>query len=167
MVFLSSFQGWGPSFFGVVRTQALRASKASQEQDPQSGAFPNLKENDMSPLKHWQDAVSALLGVWLISSPWVLGFQAESVAMSNAVVAGIALLAVALGAIFIPAAWEEWTESALGLWLIISPWVLKIESLEWARISAVSTGVAVLVLALWVLMADEDYLGWFSGTQPR
>lgn len=121
----------------------------------------------MSPLKHWQDAVSALLGVWLISSPWVLGFQAESVAMSNAVVAGIALLAVALGAIFVPAAWEEWTESALGLWLIISPWVLKIESLEWARISAVSTGVAVLILALWVLMADEDYLGWFSGTQPR
>ena len=63
----------------------------------------------MTPLKHWQDALSAALGVWLITSPWVLGFQAET---------------VAIGAILVPAAWEEWTESALGLWLIISPWVL-------------------------------------------
>jgi len=77
------------------------------------------------------------------------------------------LLAVAIGAIFVPAAWEEWTESALGLWLIISPWVLKWEHLEAARINAVTTGVVVLILALWVLMSDEDYLGWFSGPQPR
>ena len=122
----------------------------------------------MTPLKHWQDALSAALGVWLITSPWVLGFQAETVAMSNAVVAGIVLMAVAIGAILVPAAWEEWTESALGLWLIISPWVLKWEHVDLARINAVTTGVVVLILALWVLMADDDYLGWFSsGPQPR
>jgi hypothetical protein len=73
----------------------------------------------MKQLKHWQDPVSALLGVWLIVSPWVLGFQSETAVMANFVVAGIALAAVALGAVFLPQAWEEWTEVALGVWLAV------------------------------------------------
>jgi hypothetical protein len=111
----------------------------------------------MRQLKHWQDPVSALLGVWLIVAPWLLGFQSDSTVMSNHVVVGIALTAVALGAVFLPQAWEEWTEVALGVWLAVSPWVLKFTTLEAARTNAVLVGVAVLVLALWVLLSDKDY----------
>lgn len=111
----------------------------------------------MKQMKHWQDPVNALLGAWLIVSPWVLGFSKETMAMSNMVVIGVALIAVAMGAIFVPQAWEEWTEAALGLWLMVSPWVLGFTHVQAARDTAILTGVVVLALAVWVLFSDKDW----------
>jgi hypothetical protein len=118
----------------------------------------------MKQMKHWQDPVNALVGVWLILSPWALGFQSETNALANAVIVGLLLIAAALGAIFVPRAWEEWTEGALGLWLAISPWALGFAGLQNAMISAVASGVVVMVLALWVLVTDKDYAGWLGDT---
>jgi hypothetical protein len=118
----------------------------------------------MKQMKHWQDPVNALVGVWLILSPWALGFQGETNALANAVIVGVLLIAAALGAIFVPRAWEEWTEGALGLWLAISPWALGFAGLQNAMISTVASGVVVMVLALWVLMTDKDYAGWLGDT---
>ena len=108
-------------------------------------------------LKHWQDVVNALLGVWIIAAPWALGFQDIPAAMTNASVVGLALIAVALGAIFVPRAWEEWTEEALGVWLIASPWVLGFSMHKEALLSTLFTGAAVMALALWTLLTDKDY----------
>ena len=108
----------------------------------------------MKQQKHWQDPANAVLGVWLIFSPLILGFQSDLTAVSNAVLVGILLLAAAIGAIFVPRAWEEWTETALGLWLAISPWVLGV-SAQSAKASAVVTGLVVLTLALWALQDWE------------
>lgn len=114
----------------------------------------------MKQLKHWQDAVNAVMGVWLVLSPWALGFSGETAAMSNAVVVGVALIAAALGAIFVPQAWEEWTEAALGLWLLASPWVLGFSGLENALMAAVASGIVIALLALWTLSTDKDYNPW-------
>jgi heme/copper-type cytochrome/quinol oxidase subunit 3 len=114
----------------------------------------------MKQMKHWQDPVNALVGVWLICSPWALGFQDNLTALGNAVIVGILLIAAALGAIFLPRAWEEWTEAALGLWLAVSPWVLGFSTVQNALVSAVVTGIVIMVLALWVLATDKDYAGW-------
>lgn len=115
----------------------------------------------MMQLKHWQDGVNAVLGVWLVLSPWAMGYAAETPAMANAVVIGVALAAAALGAIFVPRAWEEWTEGALGLWLIASPWALGFQALSTPRIVAVATGCVIVVLALWTLFTDKDYSAWW------
>jgi succinate dehydrogenase/fumarate reductase cytochrome b subunit len=118
----------------------------------------------MKQMKHWQDPVNALVGVWLIVSPWALGFQSEMNALANAVIVGLLLVATALGAIFVPRAWEEWTETALGVWLVVSPWALGFSTLQSAMLSSVASGVVVVVLALWVLSTDNDYAGWRGGT---
>ena len=120
----------------------------------------------MKPLKHWQDAVNAVLGVWLVLAPWALGCAAETAAMANMVVVGAALLAAALGAIFLPRAWEEWTEGLLGLWLVASPWLLGFERTIAARNCAVITGVVVLALALWTIAVDKDYSAWLRKEKP-
>lgn len=114
----------------------------------------------MKQTKHWQDPVNAVLGAWLALSPWVLGFQDQMPPTANGVVIGLALIAAALGAFFLPRAWEEWTEGALGLWMVVSPWVLGFSMNRNAMLSAVISGVAVLVLALWVLLTDENYSSW-------
>ena len=113
----------------------------------------------MKQVKHWQDPVNIVLGVWLIVSPWVLGFQDVTLAMWSTVATGIALGAVALGATLVPRAWEEWTEGALAIWLAVSPWVLGFATVENAMVNAVLVSAAILVLALWVLVTDKDYLG--------
>jgi hypothetical protein len=117
----------------------------------------------MLQMKHWQDPVNAVIGLWLIVSPWILGFQGETSAMANAVVIGLALIAAALGAMFVPRAWEEWTEFGLGLWLIVSPWILGFSNLYDARLNAVIVGIVTAALALWVLMTDKEYSGLFRG----
>ena len=114
----------------------------------------------MKSLKHWQDPVNALLGVWVILSPWALNFQDSRAAMLNAVIVGLALVAGGLGAIFVPRAWEELSEGILGLWLVASPWVLGFSMLRDAMLSTVVSGVVVLALALWTLMSDKDYSDW-------
>lgn len=101
-------------------------------------------------MKHWQDTTNAVIGGWLIVAPLALGFQSDLVAMANTAIVGLLLLTAALGAIFVPRPWEDWTETALGLWLVISPWVLGFDSMA-ARVNAVVIGLVVLTLALWAL----------------
>lgn len=121
----------------------------------------------MKTVKHWQDPVSAMVGVWLIVSPWALGFQGEMSVVANALAVGALLVGVALGATFVPRAWEEWTEGALGLWLIASPWLLGFAGLRVPTINAVGTGVVVALLALWVLLTDEDFKSWTRNPTMR
>ena len=116
----------------------------------------------MKYMKHWQDPINVLLGAWLAVSPWVLGFQDQMAPTANGVVIGLALISAALGAIFMPRAWEEWTEGLLGLWMVISPWVLGFSGQMDAMRNAVVSGIVVLGLALWVLITDKDYMSWRS-----
>jgi hypothetical protein len=116
----------------------------------------------MKAMKHWQDPVNAVVGAWVAVSPWVLGFADHEAATIGSVAAGLALLAAALGAIFVPRAWEEWVSLALGAWLIASPWVLGFAAFGAATASTVAAGAVVVVLALWVLGTDRDYGGWWS-----
>ena len=109
----------------------------------------------MKQFKHWQDPVNGLLGIWLVLSPWLLRYDANTTATANMVVVGLALFAASVGAILAPRAWEEWVEAALGAWLIVSPWALKFGGLPDAMYTAVGTGVVVLVLALWTLASDK------------
>lgn len=111
----------------------------------------------MNQIKHWQDGVTLLVGIWVATSAWVLGYGDVDMAMFNGVVIGVALIAAAAGAILLPRAWEEWTELVLGLWLAVSPWLLGYADTIAARNNAVISGLLVLGLAFWVLMTDRDY----------
>jgi hypothetical protein len=121
----------------------------------------------MKQLKHWQDPVNGVLGAWLVLSPWVLGFSGQTTPMSNTVIIGLALVATALGAILVPRAWEEWTEAALGLWMMVSPWVLGFRGNRDAMYAAVGTGVVILALAMWTLFTDKDYSHWLRDRVPH
>lgn len=114
-------------------------------------------------IKHWQDPINIVIAIWLIASPWVIGYVDYTAATANSVAVGTLLAAAALGAIFVPRAWEEWTEVLLGLWMILSPWVLGFAAAGAATANAVVSGLVVIALALWVLATDKDYGGWLHG----
>lgn len=111
----------------------------------------------MKQFNHWQDPVNAALGAALLLSPWVAGYFGETGATTNAVVVGGALIAASLGAMLMPQAWEEWAEAVLGLWMVLSPWVLGFSHRTEAMFVALMVGMVVVMLSLWTLATDKKF----------
>jgi hypothetical protein len=110
----------------------------------------------MKQVKHWQDPVNAVLGAWLVLSPWLLGFSGLVIATTCAVAIGLLLVASSVGAMQVPQAWEEWMDVGLGVALVIAPWLLGFDGHPVAMQNALATGLAVTVLAVWVLLTDKE-----------
>jgi hypothetical protein len=106
--------------------------------------------------QHWQDWVNLFLGIWVLVSPWAIGRDAGSALASNACIVGVAVTAVALGALIAFRLWEEWVTLVLGLWLLVSPWFLGftvVSALAW---NTVVIGIIVTVCAAWALTNAQD-----------
>ncbi|MBW7852279.1 MAG: SPW repeat protein [Rhodospirillales bacterium] len=104
----------------------------------------------------WQDWSNLALGAWLIISPWLLGFAAAFAAAWNAWLVGAAVGILAIWAIVQFATWQEWVNLVLGLWLIVSPWILGFAAISpgvyW---NFVVVGVLIAGLAAWNLAAHR------------
>lgn len=97
----------------------------------------------------WQDVLNFLLGVGLVFSPRLLGYELEHTATTNAHVVGAIIALMALAALFAFQTWEEWVSGVLGAWLIVSPWVLGFSAHATAMYTHVLIGIAAIVLAIW------------------
>ncbi len=98
------------------------------------------------------DGINLILAILLVASPWVLGFPAGPVSI-NAIFAGLAIGVVAVAALYAYAQWEEWVNLILGLWVVVSPFVIGFASIALAMWTHVVIGLAVAALAvaeLWV-----------------
>jgi hypothetical protein len=90
------------------------------------------------------DAGNLVMGVLLVSSPWVFEFE-TSVQSQNAVASGVVITLLSIAAFVGFAAWEEWGNLVTGFWLIVSPWIVNLDgSTRWYQ---VTIGIAVAVLA--------------------
>jgi hypothetical protein len=95
----------------------------------------------------------AIAGLWELVSPFVLGYSALTVAMWNAVIIGVVLIVLGAGA----ALYKEvkidqtldWINTILGLWLIVSPFILGYSDTVGAMWNSIIVGLVVLVLAGW------------------
>jgi uncharacterized membrane protein SirB2 len=65
-------------------------------------------------IQHWQDIASLLLGVWLVVSPFVLGFAGAATWVT--IVLGLFVILFAVEGFVIPSYLEEW-ESFSSVWL--------------------------------------------------
>lgn len=97
----------------------------------------------------WASAGNVMAGLWLIAAPFVLNFGANEMAQWNHVIVGAAVLVFAGIRAFDPDEREgiSWASAALGVWLIVSPFVLGYAQLNPARNSSIITGLIVLALA--------------------
>jgi|SRR5487761_1984059 hypothetical protein len=113
------------------------------------------------PQKKWRkestlDVINLVLGIGLISAPWVFGFTGVEMANRNAWIAGAVIGVTSIAALVSLAEWEEWINLLLGLWVAISPWALSVNLVisETAVRAQVALGLVIAVLAaveLWML----------------
>ena len=104
--------------------------------------------------KQWKDVGNLVLGVWLVISPWVLSYAAEPRPAWNAHIVGVIIAVAALAALISFHAWEEWVNTALAVWLLISPYLLGFTTMTQAVWNQVIVGVLVGVLAIWTAATE-------------
>ena len=73
---------------------------------------------------------------------------------------GVAVAVFALAAMFVFQVWEEWVNVGLGVWLLVSPWILGFSSAYALMWNAVILGALIAVIAGWALVQS-------TGTEKR
>jgi hypothetical protein len=91
-------------------------------------------------------ALNILLGIWVAVSPWLLNY-ATAAATTSSVIFGIAIIVFSLIREAAPdTLWPSWVNFALGIWLIVSPFILQLNTAA-AYWSLIVSGVIVAVLS--------------------
>ena len=117
--------------------------------------------------KRWQDWVNLVLAVWLFLSPWLMGYaHMEATAAWNAWVLGVAIVVFAAIAVSMPKPWEEGVNILLGIWMVISPWVLRFAGTRGPEANAVIVGVLVIAFAAWAMAIARQQPGLEHQTNP-
>ncbi|WP_405147555.1 SPW repeat protein [Sphaerisporangium sp. NBC_01403] len=95
------------------------------------------------------DGLTLLAGLYLAISPWVVGFNGLSRLSVSNMVTGLALAALALGfaSAFGRTYGLTWIAPILGVWTIVSPWIIRSHTTGsiWNN---VITGIVILLLGL-------------------
>ena len=91
------------------------------------------------------DAGNLVLGSILFISPWLFSYP-TGVQSWNAFASGAVIVALSIAALAAFAVWEEWLNLVIGLWLIVSPWLLKFQGTRAMRVD-VAIGIIVAALA--------------------
>jgi hypothetical protein len=99
--------------------------------------------------KHLQDWINLVLAACLFIAPWVLGYTEEPMAAWTSFISAIVVGGVALAAIVAFTEWEEWLSFALGIWVVLAPWVLGFTGVTLAVWTHVILGVLVAAIAAW------------------
>src|SRR5262245_10586329 len=98
------------------------------------------------------DVANLILGLILLASPWIFGFPSGA-ASQNAVVSGIVIAAISIAALAAFTVWEGWLNLVVGVWVLVSPWVLGFAGTT-AMYVHIVIGAIVAVLAaleIWLL----------------
>ncbi len=105
----------------------------------------------------WASGINILLGVWIMISPFVLAFSHPLPAVWGNIVVGFVVGLFALirasGAYHQPG-WS-WGNTLLGLWLIISPFLLGFTHVVAITVNNIVVGVVVGLLALTSALATK------------
>jgi uncharacterized membrane protein HdeD (DUF308 family) len=60
----------------------------------------------------------------------------------------------------VPRIWEEGINIVLGLWTLISPWILGFFAYRNVTANAVIVGILVMAFAFWAMLHDKNFEKW-------
>lgn len=109
----------------------------------------------METRARWQDKLNLGLGFWLFLSPLLLidpysPFRFDLVTV-HSLVMGLVVALAAGAALLQFKAWEEWVEIGLGVWIVVSPFILGFSDMTMAMMNHVIVGLVIVADAIWVL----------------
>ena len=115
-------------------------------------------------VRRWQDQVILVLGLWLFVSPWAFAYPAGSPLALNAYISGIVIVVLAAFDLYKTYFWAVLVNLLVGLWVAVSPWVLRVADQKTVMWNELIVGLAVFVFALWELRTDPELHKHWPGT---
>ena len=106
-------------------------------------------------LQGWEDTIELLLAVWIIVSPFLLGYFSVASASATMIFIGAILTLTTQLGLSQQEPWEDWVNLILAVSLIVSPWVFGFNTVNIAVINAVASGICVAIFAL--LSLSHEY----------
>jgi hypothetical protein len=102
--------------------------------------------------------LNVIAGLWLIISPFLLGYSALHAAMWDTLIVGIVVLVFAWARAVNPDRYValSWLNLLLGLWLILSPFALTYSTLPRPTWNDVILGAIVAILGIWSALATPE-----------
>lgn len=147
------------SFMDRWRSGPLISINGVRGAGPTMGLAIMETETSMDkPVGAWHDPLTFCMAVWLLMSPFFLGFASATHAES--LVAWIAALLLFLSAnnvLILPGVLDEYLDAAVGVGLIVSPWALGYAQDFPATLNAVAVGIVVLACAALALGRDRNW----------
>lgn len=104
--------------------------------------------------------IVVILGIWEGLAPFILGYSDIAAAVWNAIIVGLALIVFA--------AWSaitdnpstaralDWIDTAIGVWLILAPFILGYSVITVALWNAIIVGAIVAVLSAWAAVSIQS-----------
>ena len=98
----------------------------------------------------------AMIALWTLISPWVLAhlsmappsqLQVSASALWNFLIVGMAMMVISIAQPMAATIWEGRVNAAMGIWLIVSPWVLGFRSDPVLTWNAVAVGILAVVVS--------------------
>jgi hypothetical protein len=101
-------------------------------------------------MKKWRreaalDLYNLFLAMFLLISPWLFA-RTNGIAAMDLRTSGAVIAVLSLAAMVAFSNWEEWVNLVIGLWLIVSPWILGFAHTRAMHFS-IAVGAAVAFLA--------------------
>lgn len=111
--------------------------------------------------QRWQDVVTALAGIYVMATPFIIPYFFPQSAMPLFVVychlsVGVVLVMTGLVASLDKQLWEEWVSMGLAIIILISPWLAKFNGLTALTWNAVIAGAIVFLISGSVLFESGD-----------
>ncbi|KWV59502.1 hypothetical protein AS156_31210 [Bradyrhizobium macuxiense] len=100
------------------------------------------------------DIYNLVVAIFLLAAPWLFA-HANRTAAIDLRTSGVVIAVLSLAAIAAFSVWEEWINLFVGVWLIVSPWLLGFAHTRAMHFS-IAAGAVVAFMALLELWLEYE-----------
>lgn len=97
-------------------------------------------------------SLDILVGIWLVISPFLLGYSANTSALWNDIISGVAVIifaATQTAQSRSRVSWPSWVNLLIGIWLVLAPFALNNSANTSIMWNEIISGIVVIALAAW------------------
>lgn len=108
-------------------------------------------------------SIDILVGIWLVISPFLLGYSGNTSALWNDIISGILVIIFAATQTIQSKeriTWPAWISLLIGIWLVLAPFALNNSAVSGTLWNEIISGIIIIALAAWAAFTTSSSDGF-------